>query len=939
MSLSLSGLALADDIVNNVDTTVDATAEELGLTVGDTATTVNLYLVERDGDGKNGCNLTGQTSLQLAVRSSDPAKATVSPPSVTFTSCGDSHPLTVTPVGEGSSTISLTETNNTTGRTFALGTATFVAKVGKAAVVDPCAGRTAPAAPTINPISQPAASGWFNSASGVAGSTLANASNAEYRVRTNGGAWGTWTVYGGEVTFPNDGAYDVEARNVLPASTTPACQALFSTSDSTDIDVDRTAPAISGENVNNTTWRNSDLAAGSFTATDATSGLANASDTPFSLTASAESTKVDGTIVPTTVSKTVADKAGNRATRTVSALIDRTNPNAPTTSLSSAANAAGWHKDNVTVSFAGAGDNLTSVTCSPPATVSNETASELVSGTCADTAGNTSSASSVTVKLDKTPPAVTPGDVTFSSWRASPLPQDFTSDDTLSGLASTSDAAFTLTASGESANADSRRTDSRTVVDVAGNTTTRSVSALIDLTDPTISNSVSTATGSAGWHVTAPTVTFTCNDAPSGVASCLAAGETGNTKTLAEGADQSVTGTATDKAGRTASSTASDIDVDLTAPAILDGGPAAGANGDHGWYTSSITNRFTSSDMTSGLADAAQASFSRSSATAQGAAVTIDSGTVADVAGNSRSSIDSAAFKIDLGAPSVAYVIGSATAGTGNGPNSAGWYKAPVTATFRGTDSVSGFDDAATSTLDLTSSSGTDEGSSVPLDSPGFTDWAGNSTASGAASHTVKIDMTKPAHVSFTGGSVQNGATYYYGQIPARPTGCTATDALSNIASCSVTGSSAATVGSHTLTATATDNAGNAQTATLTYWVKAWNTRGFFSPVDMNGTVNTVKGGSTVPLKFEVFAGTAPAGELTTTAAIGATLTSTKISCLTGFLTDEIETLTSNAVGLRYDETAGQFVFNWRTPAGTGCHKATVTLADGTSIAALFKTR
>ena len=31
---------------------------------------------------------------------------------------------------------------------------------------------------------------------------------------------------------------------------------------------------------------------------------------------------------------------------------------------------------------------------------------------------------------------------------------------------------------------------------------------------------------------------------------------------------------------------------------------------------------------------------------------------------------------------------------------------------------------------------------------------------------------------------------------------------------------------------------------------------GYYQPVDMNGVWNTVKGGSTVPLKFELFAGT-----------------------------------------------------------------------------------
>ena len=38
--------------------------------------------------------------------------------------------------------------------------------------------------------------------------------------------------------------------------------------------------------------------------------------------------------------------------------------------------------------------------------------------------------------------------------------------------------------------------------------------------------------------------------------------------------------------------------------------------------------------------------------------------------------------------------------------------------------------------------------------------------------------------------------------------------------------------------------------------------KGFYSPVDMNDALNMVKAGSTVPLKFEIFAGTT---EFTTT--------------------------------------------------------------------------
>ena len=75
------------------------------------------------------------------------------------------------------------------------------------------------------------------------------------------------------------------------------------------------------------------------------------------------------------------------------------------------------------------------------------------------------------------------------------------------------------------------------------------------------------------------------------------------------------------------------------------------------------------------------------------------------------------------------------------------------------------------------------------------------------------------------------------------------------------------------MTATAHDLAGNTTTQTRAYSVAAWSNHGFYQPVDM-GVLNLVKGGSTVPLKFEVFAGT----ELTSTSAVSSFKVGT-VSC------------------------------------------------------------
>ena len=135
--LAIPAIALADDISNNLDADVDAVAEVMPLNVGGADGTTQLYVTPRNGDGKNGCNLTGSTTLTLAVSSSNPSVATVSPASVTFGACSDTPLLTVHPVAQGSTTISVTQTSNTTGGTFNLAPATFTVNVAPPANTAP----------------------------------------------------------------------------------------------------------------------------------------------------------------------------------------------------------------------------------------------------------------------------------------------------------------------------------------------------------------------------------------------------------------------------------------------------------------------------------------------------------------------------------------------------------------------------------------------------------------------------------------------------------------------------------------------------------------------------------------------------------------------------------------------------------------------------------
>jgi hypothetical protein len=115
--------------------------------------------------------------------------------------------------------------------------------------------------------------------------------------------------------------------------------------------------------------------------------------------------------------------------------------------------------------------------------------------------------------------------------------------------------------------------------------------------------------------------------------------------------------------------------------------------------------------------------------------------------------------------------------------------------------------------------------------------------------------------------------------------------------------------------------------------INAWTLRGFYQPVDMNGVFNTVRNGSTVPLKFEIFVGTTEKTDVSYVKS----LRYGSVACSAIAPVDDIETLASGNTSLRYDATAGQFIYNWKTPAGTGCYSVTMTTNDGSTLFAFFK--
>jgi CSLREA domain-containing protein len=196
-------------------------------------------------------------------------------------------------------------------------------------------------------------------------------------------------------------------------------------------------------------------------------------------------------------------------------------------------------------------------------------------------------------------------------------------------------------------------------------------------------------------------------------------------------------------------------------------------------------------------------------------------------------------------------------------------------------------------------------------------------------------DTTPPA-ITIT--TPAESATYLLGQTVNAEYACQDETDGSGLASCVgdvPTGNpiDTATVGAKTFTVNATDNAGNASSASVNYSV-IYNWAGFFSPVDNLPVLNTVKAGSSIPVKFslgddqglDIFTAGYPKVQ--------------QIACDGGAPSDAIEeTMSSGSSGLQYDPVTDTYTYVWKTQkswAGT-CRQLIVRLDDGTEHVANFK--
>ena len=207
-----------------------------------------------------------------------------------------------------------------------------------------------------------------------------------------------------------------------------------------------------------------------------------------------------------------------------------------------------------------------------------------------------------------------------------------------------------------------------------------------------------------------------------------------------------------------------------------------------------------------------------------------------------------------------------------------------------------------------------------------------------------------PVPVSATGGASGNPVTF---STPT-PAICLVAPGGANAATVTILAVGLCTVRA---SQAGNNNYNPAEDQDRSFSVAAWTASGFHQPVGIPNSVfapagtamlvspppgaawNSAKGGSTIPLKFNVFA----AGvELTSTADIIGFVARPLTSCSATTYEEELEEFeTAGATVLRYDGVAGsgQFIQNWKTPATKGeqCFRVELTFRDQSKLYTFVK--
>jgi alpha-tubulin suppressor-like RCC1 family protein len=354
----------------------------------------------------------------------------------------------------------------------------------------------------------------------------------------------------------------------------------------------------------------------------------------------------DGTLenraspVTTLVTGALAIAAGNSHGVALAGSVDTT-PAAITPSVAGTLGNNGWYRSDVTVTWTVSDpeSNISSSTGCGPAAITNETNGITLTCTAVNGAG-LSASSSVTIKIDKTPPAVsfTRTPANGNGWNNSAVLVHFSATDALSGMPGSGQIDKTVATQGQN------QSTSAAYSDNAGNSVTAMVDGInIDMTPPTVQFGLpSPSPNGSGWNNTNVSIAFSTSDNLSGVVSTSIPSPL---MLSAEGSNVTGSVVVTDAAGNTATVTAPAVKIDKTPPAATaTASPAPDANG---WNSTDVTVSFTGTDSLSGIAGCSAPVTLSSDGANQSA-----SGTCTDNAGNGSAPATAGGINIRKGSMS-----------------------------------------------------------------------------------------------------------------------------------------------------------------------------------------------------------------------------------------------------------------------------------------------
>jgi hypothetical protein len=470
------------------------------------------------------------------------------------------------------------------------------------------------------------------------------------------------TTSGLAAGVPTDSLISGEGRNKT-ASTSVSDRAGHTTeaTSSPSVNIDGTAPSITGQVVKSTTDRTarpfdgtspdnkgwySSPALVAFTCADPAlapsvpgSGVTECSDP--------ESAASNG--AGQTISGSTEDAAGNTRSGAASGInVDMAAPT--TTSALSCGTGTGFCRSIVTVDLTASdvlsgvkeirystngGDNWqTANGASKAITIPlSGTGKASVTFQAVDHAGNVESAQTETIKYDNLAPEVTgtkDPQANDAGWNKADTTVTWTAHDEVNGSGvKEGSISAAQTVPGETSKTGVTVTGS--AQDNAGNEGTKSLNVKIDQTPPTIGAKLRNTAGAEitangeGWFKESVTVDFTCNDALSGVDSCA------DDVTLSTNDTHSVTGTVTDIAGNSGTAAqVSGIKIDAAKPTVKVTGITEGAIYTLGAVPAAVC---TASDL-GGSGVVGDCSISLTGGTANGVGAWTYTATARDAAGN-----------------------------------------------------------------------------------------------------------------------------------------------------------------------------------------------------------------------------------------------------------------------------------------------------------------